>query len=113
MLEAIFETIRGKRREVARSLNEQYEEMVSALASNDEIDVIFLAEVLDKLGKTETDLEQDVSNVVARAPKQAELKRLKEYAASLPKLNAARDKAIADLEAALEQFATIAEDLKQ
>jgi len=113
MLETIFEKIRGKRRQAARSVSEQYYELVSALASNDEIDVDYLGEIMEQLGKTETDLEQDVAKVASRSPKQAELKRLRALALTLPKLQRVRDNANAELETNYARLRTVLGDAQQ
>ena len=104
MLEAIFEKIRGKRVEAARSLLTQYFEMVDALATGDEIDIDFLATTLETLGKTEDNLAADVKKTTERSPHQAELARLQRIQATIPKLRLDVSKAEDALNAAFSKL---------
>ncbi len=104
MIEAVLERIRGRRREAARSITQQYWEMVSALAAGDEIDIDFLGEVLESLGKTESHLSADVEKIQERTPYQSELARLRAVQSTIPKLRAAKDRAAAELDAAYQRL---------
>ena len=107
MLETIFERIRGKRIEAKRTLTTQYHEMVAALAAGDEVDIDFLGETLETLGKTESDLSKDVAKTTERTPHQTELARLQKVASTLPKLRSDVAKAEDALNAAFAKLRPI------
>jgi len=104
MIEAIFEAVRGKRKQAVRQRNEQYWECVQALAESAEVDADFLVELMDALGKSEADLSKDVAKNTERRPYQTELVRLQGIQQTIPRLTQDVDKAQKALSDAVQKY---------
>ena len=87
-----------------RSLLQQYAEMISALANNDEVDADYFAEVNSKLEKTKKQVTDDVDGIRLRRPQQTELTRLQKIQSSIPKLTADVEKTRKAFDDAYQKF---------
>ena len=84
VLGGLLDKIRGKRQERFTSTAEQYDCCVHKLAAGQEVDLDHLAQLLDELDKSDSDLESDVSDKQRRIAARVELDRLTEISKVLP-----------------------------
>ncbi|MBN8600543.1 MAG: hypothetical protein J0M26_05915 [Planctomycetes bacterium] len=81
----LLSKIRGKRTEKFASKAAEYDSFVVALSRGDEVDVDTLAELLDELDKSDSDLEKDIASKQRRHETAAEIVRLKNVERELRK----------------------------
>jgi hypothetical protein len=84
MISSLIESIRGKRAAKYASVGEQYDAAVLAIARGEEVDADALAEMLDALDRSESDLQDDVEAKQRRLQASAELRRLSDVAREIP-----------------------------
>ena len=88
MVAELLGRIRGKRQERFQNVADEYEGCVLALASGESVDVDRLAELLDELDKSDSDLEVDVQNKQRRISAAAAIASARAIDAQLPGLRA-------------------------
>ena len=81
---SILEMIRSKRREKTLSVKEQYQQLLSEVASGAEIDADRAADILDRAGKTESDFEHDCLLIAKRSQAQKVLDIATQAAKRIP-----------------------------
>ena len=80
----LLERIRGKRQERFSSTAEAYDDCVRKLAVGQEVDLDHLAQLLDELDRSDSDLESDVADKQRRIEARAELDRISQLSKDLP-----------------------------
>jgi hypothetical protein len=87
-LAAVLNSVRGKRQAKFQSTTERYDKVLTTLAAGDEVDVDEIAELLDALDKSDSDLQRDVESKSRRLQAADNLKRLRKVQAGIPALEA-------------------------
>lgn len=104
VLTSVLEKLRGKRQDQAKSVWQQYNELVTALATDQQADVDELALCLDQLDKSEADLSVDVERKQKRLAAARRLEQFREIDALLPGLEKKHEAAISAYNEACERL---------
>lgn len=116
IISTLLGTIKAKRQEKFASTAERYDAAILALAKGQEVDADSLAEMLDELDRSDSDLENDVEAKQRRIEAAAELQRLADVAKQIPskelELRKLNDEITAYVAARKPKIQSLSEELK-
>lgn len=108
ILDGLLDKLRGKRIERLTSTSEQYDKVLTDLATGKEIDLDELALLMDELDKSDAELKKDVQGKQKRIEAVRRIAELQEIERTIPALRLEAEKAQNELNAALERLRPIA-----